>query len=236
MDSFLGRKSLESILSLQLQNSRSRFLDLLLHLQKSPQNTRDPDRLRDVLADALGEVSTLLDEVQATTEEIYEQQDLLIEIQQDLALERYRYRELFEHSPDGYLITDRAGKIEEVNPMAQLMLNRDRAQLIDKPLAVYVALDRRKEFRDRVAQFAKFELTQLRNWDLDLQIEREAALPVSVSVRALHSSDSRSLCWIVRDATRDRQLQAKVKALEAKLEQEIAEKQALMQPYGDRDD
>ncbi|CAA9401470.1 hypothetical protein AVDCRST_MAG94-5938, partial [uncultured Leptolyngbya sp.] len=48
--------------------------------------------------------------------------------------ERQRYQELFEFAPDGYLVTDAQGKIQEANLAAARLLNIEQRFLVGKPL------------------------------------------------------------------------------------------------------
>jgi PAS domain S-box-containing protein len=108
-----------------------------------------------------------------------------------------------------YFITDRAGKIERANQSAQVMLNCREEQLIGISLVMYIPLDRRREFRDRISQFAQSNVVQVTQWDLEMQISPDATLPVRVSVRSMNGLEGSSLCWTVRNMAEFRQLQAK---------------------------
>ena len=60
---------------------------------------------------------------------------------------RQRYQELFDFAPDGYLLTDPAGVIQQANRAAVALLNAPSALLVNKPLIVFVAPTERKAFR-----------------------------------------------------------------------------------------
>jgi len=55
-----------------------------------------------------------------------------------LETERQRYRDLFEFAPDGYLVTDADGTIQEANQAAALLLGVRQDFLGGKPLVVFV--------------------------------------------------------------------------------------------------
>jgi PAS domain S-box-containing protein len=63
---------------------------------------------------------------------------------------KLHYLELFESAPTAYLITDRAGTIEDANGAAVDLFQRRRRQLIGRPLAALIALDQRHAFRSRL--------------------------------------------------------------------------------------
>jgi PAS domain-containing protein len=56
-----------------------------------------------------------------------------------LAAERQRYLEFFQHLPQACVITDRYGKILEVNRAAAELLRAPQKRIVGKPLAVYTA-------------------------------------------------------------------------------------------------
>ena len=99
-----------------------------------------------LLDDALRELYFVLEELQATDLELQQQNQSLLEAQQQLDLERQRYRTLFELAPDGYLVTDRQGKIFHANQAAATLLAVPQANLVDKPLIVFVDPADRPQF------------------------------------------------------------------------------------------
>ena len=71
-----------------------------------------------------------------------------------LAAERDHYLSFFERSPEAYVLTDAAGVIVEVNGAAVDILQRRRRELRERPLASMIALDKRADFRGRLAALA----------------------------------------------------------------------------------
>jgi PAS domain S-box-containing protein len=69
-----------------------------------------------------------------------------------LATERQQYLEFFENAAEAYVVTAPDGCIVEANGAAVDVLQRRKNYLRGKPLVVFVALDRRAEFRDRLAR------------------------------------------------------------------------------------
>ena len=51
----------------------------------------------------------------------------------------HRFRELFEHAPVAYLVTDAAGTIREANRLAGRLLSSTPRSLTGKPLELFVA-------------------------------------------------------------------------------------------------
>lgn len=79
--------------------------------------------------------------------------DLKAHVEQ-LADERQHYLDIFEQSPEAYVITEADGTIRDANPAAVDILQCRRRYLRGKPLATFVALERRPEFRTRLKALA----------------------------------------------------------------------------------
>lgn len=94
-------------------------------------------------------VAASLDEIQSMLEELQSAQDALLDRNAQLAAarraaeaERQRYRDLFEHAPDGYVVTDVGGRIREVNRAAARLLNATPESLRGQDLAHFMEDDR----------------------------------------------------------------------------------------------
>src|SRR5881409_173381 len=72
----------------------------------------------ELVSEALEDLSTALEELRVSAEQLREQNEALQAAQLELAAQRRRYQELFDLAPDGYLVTDRRGTIEEANRAA----------------------------------------------------------------------------------------------------------------------
>src|ERR1041385_1113010 len=70
----------------------------------------------------LEELSTCLEELRSADEEIIARNQELARVAADLKSEHSRYRDLFDFSPDGYIVTDLKGTIQEANLVAGRML------------------------------------------------------------------------------------------------------------------
>src|SRR4051812_27687072 len=67
-----------------------------------------------------------------------------------LAGERQQYLDFFEQASEAYVVTDPDGAIVDANGAAIDILQKRRRYLRGKPLASLVALERRREFRERL--------------------------------------------------------------------------------------
>jgi PAS domain-containing protein len=70
------------------------------------------------------ELQASLEELQIAEEELQQQQEELAASRYLVEAERQRYQELFNFAPDGYLVTDAHGVIQEANRAAAVLLQR----------------------------------------------------------------------------------------------------------------
>jgi PAS domain S-box-containing protein len=75
-----------------------------------------------------------IEELEVTEEELRQQNDELAQTQELLDAERQRYQDLFQLAPDGYVVTDSEGKIQEANRAAASLLDLEHAALLGQPL------------------------------------------------------------------------------------------------------
>src|SRR6185295_5928629 len=83
------------------------------------------------------ELSTSLEELRVASEANREQSDALAATREALFAERRAFQMLFEFAPDGYLVTDRLGKILRANRMAGELFGVPLGNLVGKPLTVF---------------------------------------------------------------------------------------------------
>lgn len=98
-----------------------------------------------VAEEAIRELQTSYEELQVSEEELRAQSQELAEAYQRLVHERQRYRDLFEHAPVGYLVTDPDGMIRDVNGTGSRLFGATQQYLRGKPLRVFVDDDARVE-------------------------------------------------------------------------------------------
>src|SRR5258708_2025968 len=132
----------------------------------APQVPRQGSQER--LAEAVEALQRTLDEVELAERELAAQNEELIAARESLEVERHRYRELFDLAPDGYVISNAEGVIEEVNQAAAALLNGSPIGLRGKPLAVFTAPAARPEFRSLLHQVGSTG-RPVRNYEAILQ-------------------------------------------------------------------
>jgi PAS domain S-box-containing protein len=146
-----------------------------------------------VLAEALAELGTTLEELRVTEEQLRAGEAFVSTVQSD----RERYRALFDEAPIAYLVTDRDGLVRQANPRASALLGVDRHWLLGKPLASFLLLEDRKAFRQRLLR-ARIPAG---NWDLRLQPRMGAPVRVRAMVGELPDPESASLVltWLLHE-------------------------------------
>lgn len=159
----------------------------------------------DLVNEALRELYFVLEELQATDDELQQQNQNLLDAQQQIEVERQRYRTLFELAPDGYLVTDQRGLIHHANRAAATLFGVDPAYLIHKPLLVMVEPDDRAKISARLAQGQNPQTC-------DLELARRDLPPLSVAATTAIISDTEgkggAILWSLRDISQRKQAEA----------------------------
>ena len=160
------------------------------------------------LTDIIEELNISLEELQAAEEELRQQNEELLATRQVVEAERQRYRELFDFAPDGYLVTDTAGAIQEANRAAAALLNISQPFLVGKPLLVFLTEAERKSFYTRLNRL--LVAGQVEQWEVRVQPSRGAAFDAGLTVAAVRDSRGQvvSLRWLLRDITERKQTEA----------------------------
>jgi PAS domain S-box-containing protein len=165
-----------------------------------------------LLPEAFKELGTASEALQVASEELQQQNEELVAARQIIEAERQQYQELFDFAPDGYLVTDAAGIIQEANHAAETLLNLPKTFLIGKPLTNFVREEDRGMFRT--------QLTRLRygDWLQEYRVIMqprhgpafEAALTVTAVRRPLGETENQlvSLRWLLRDITERKRMEA----------------------------
>ncbi len=170
----------------------------LEHLYRATPLT--PQAREQLLTESMEQLADTLEELQVAAEELRERNRLL-------ALAHHHYRELYDSAPDGYIVTDRNGVLQEANRAAARMLGAAANRLRGKPLVVFVAKPDRRAFRARIAQLGVGD--EIQEWELTLQPRGGPDLPAAVTVTAVRDSSSEPvlLRWLIRDITERKRTQ-----------------------------
>lgn len=159
-----------------------------------------------LLREALEELAIALEELRVLTEELRGQTKELAATRRSLEAEHQRYQDLFELAPDGYVVTDAHGVIEEANSAAAALLRRRRKVLAGKPLIDFVTPDDQAPFRRQLDLFDAGRVDRVQDWELHLHRYGGINIPLVVTVGAVRGPKRRlrGLRWLLRDISERR--------------------------------
>jgi PAS domain S-box-containing protein len=182
-----------------------------------------PETHQETMTLALEELSNALEELRVIMEEL-QRQDELIVARQAVELERKRYEELFDFAPDGYLVTDVEGIIQEANRAVSELLCVRVAFLIGKPLTVFVPAAEQHKFHTQLIQSIKPQLMPLQNWEVYLQPRGGVPFIGSINISAIYNQEQKiiGLRWLIRDVTERKRLEEALIKANHELELRIA--------------
>ncbi|MEH1789820.1 PAS domain S-box protein [Nostoc sp.] len=170
------------------------------------------DSPRELLQQAMTEISISLEELQQQNEELIATRHLV-------EAESQRYYDLFNFAPDGYLLTDATGIIQEANYAAAKLLNVRQSYLIGKPLAVFVHQTQRQKFRQIMLQLQ--QQGQIRREELQIFHEEGSTdFPAELTAIAVQDSQGKTgnLRWLFRDISDRHQQDQKIREQAALLD------------------
>ncbi|MGL5923503.1 hybrid sensor histidine kinase/response regulator [Chroococcidiopsis sp.] len=163
-----------------------------------------------------------LEELQISQEELNQQNEELILARNLSELQSQRYQDLFNFAPDGYLVTNCQGIIQEANRAITSLLAIDQQQLIGKPLSVFIDPQEMQVFwsqLDRLAAKANHSASEqlIQTWELNLKPFRGKPFPAEVSLAAIANSQEELVGWrwLIRDITQRKQAEAALRQSEA---------------------
>lgn len=165
-------------------------------------------------SDYLSALSKALEELKAIEEEVCRQNRELLEARQALEAEQQRYQELFEFAPDGYLITDKHGKIQEANRVAAQLLKVEKKYIVGKTLINFVAEKHRNVFRSLLLQLQSID--QVREWEIPFVAQDGAQFEAALTIVAVktESGETIALRWLLRDITTRKQIEEQLRKIQ----------------------
>jgi PAS domain S-box-containing protein len=173
----------------------------------------------------LEELAQAFEELQVAEEELHVQTEALVSSRELLEAERLRYRELFEHAPVAYVVTDQHGLITDLNRAAATLMGVAQHRLRGKPLAVFVTPARRRAFRDQLAAFGPNPLEV--GLHLRLRPRGGEVRSFSAAVGVVRYADKiRELRWLLVDETERRRRERRVRSMNEELKHRVAERTA----------
>jgi PAS domain S-box-containing protein len=181
-----------------------------------------------VLAGAVADLGTAVEQLEAAAEELLQQAEALTAAEGALMEARQRYQELFELAPIAYVVTDIKGLIRETNQAARTLLNASGRFLEGKSLALFIAKHEQVPFRSRLRQLRQG--TQAEGWTAHLQPYHQPARDVAISVAIGRTPAGRpsTLRWLLHDVTERQHLLEEQSRLRRRAEAAEAELRAFL--------
>ncbi|MDD3825207.1 MAG: PAS domain S-box protein [Anaerolineae bacterium] len=149
------------------------------------------------------DIELAFEELQLAEEELRVQNDELLQTQQAVNAERQRYQELFDFAPDGYLVTDFSGVVQEANRAAANLLGVDRCFLVGKPLSLFVDSEEQEQLRRNLEMLRRDDAGQSLRWETSMHSLEGAPFAAGLAVAPVGGAGGAliGLRWLIRDVT-----------------------------------
>lgn len=166
-----------------------------------------------VLEQAIDETAISLEELEVLAEELTQQNQELVATRHLLEVKGQCYQDLFNFAPDGYLLTDVNGVIQEANYAAAQLLNVRQSYLLGKPLAVFLHPKELPKFYQIIGQLR--QQTEKRTEHLQIfhqegKIDFVAEFTLGVA-QDYSQAKIKSLRWLFRDISDRLQAEEKIR-------------------------
>src|ERR1022692_3431075 len=140
------------------------------------------------------------------------------------SLSEQRFRELLEAAPDGILEVDQQGHIQLANAAVEHMFGYTRTELMDQPVDVLVPRSLRSQHHTHRSDYWSHPATRPMGSGLELLAERKdgTAFPVEISLSPTHYKDGFRVTAVIRDITKRRASEQKLKEIREQHNQELA--------------
>jgi PAS domain S-box-containing protein len=143
------------------------------------------------LEEAVEELSVCIEELRVSEEELHERDSRIADTTRHLQLEHQRYRDLFEFSPDGYIVMNLASVIEEANAIAAKMLNVRRELLVGKPLIVFIEKNSCAAAIRQIQKMSRQRSANAVRWQAEIKPRGKDAFVASITSSAIQDPSGR---------------------------------------------
>ncbi|MBE9127144.1 MULTISPECIES: PAS domain S-box protein [unclassified Coleofasciculus] len=167
------------------------------------------------------------EELQVTLEELRQSNEELIAARQETEQQQQRYQDLFNLAPDGYLVTDAWGVIQDANQAAKLLFAApDNHQILGKPLHLFIPKPEHKGFRNKLSQLRR--LHQLTPFEMDWRSYPGMTFTAAITVRAIQDEQGEpaQFLWLIRDISDKKRAELALQQLNQELEERVLERTA----------
>ncbi|OKH31800.1 hypothetical protein NIES2119_27925 [[Phormidium ambiguum] IAM M-71] len=153
-----------------------------------------------------------LENLQIREEELRQQNEELAIARELAEVERQRYQDLFNFAPDGYVVTDATGMIQEANQAIAALIAIEQHYLVNTPLAIYISQPDRRAFRNLLYELHQQSGVQKLQTD-EFSLQRsggEDLIPVAIAGTAVCDAQGQivGVRWLIRDISQRRQAEA----------------------------
>jgi PAS domain S-box-containing protein len=184
----------ESFFTERIQTAYARTETLYRAVQESPQQST-------LLLQCLEELQVSLAELEVAQEELHQQSETIVAAQIKIEAERQRYQDLFNFAPDGYLVTDNYGTVQEANCAAATMLHIGQQHLVGKPIITFIPEEKRRSFRNILNELPM--LNRIQEWEVQMCGRGNVCFEAAVTVEVVRNPEGQvtALRWLIRDVT-----------------------------------
>ncbi|PSF37846.1 hypothetical protein C7H19_07630 [Aphanothece hegewaldii CCALA 016] len=158
------------------------------------QITNIADLSPELLTESVEELTVALEELNVAQEELLQQNQELEQARIQVEVERKRYQDLFESAPDGYLVTDGAGIIQQANLAATELLKVPQQYLVGKPLTIFIPTQERPIFRSKLNKL--LEEAKISEWELNIKPRWGEMFTAAITISVLHQQENGSVSWL----------------------------------------
>ena len=205
-------------------DAAERHLDVL---QRRAQEA--PADQQELLLESLEQLSSAMEELHVSAEELRQMNEELVEAGRAVEIQRKMYQDLFDFAPDGYLVTDQNGIIQEANRAAESLVQRRREFLRGKPLAILVSGEQRKEFRKLINDLRTRVEGEIPGREFRFRTRRKEIVDVALGVTATRDAGGLPVTvrWQVRDITQRKLAEREIQKVQEALRRNREELRAL---------
>lgn len=164
-----------------------------------------------LVMDCLKELQMALEQLQVAEEELHQQNQELGASRLLAEAEQRRYQQLFEFAPDGYLVTDLYGIVQEANKAASALFKIPQHFLSGKPLISFVPEEHRRGFRALLNQLSIIE--RIQEWEIPLQKRQHGLFDAAITVETVRDGNHEAIAlrWMIRDVTLRKQAEERLR-------------------------
>lgn len=152
----------------------------------------------DLLPQAFKELYSNSKMVQLAAEQLYQQNEELLQTRNLLEAERLHYYDLFEFAPDAYFVTNSEGIIQELNLATAKLLNVSKQMLLGQSMINFISIEEKESFRSELNQL--FQSDESKEIVLRLQPAHGESFDATLTVATVRNQYGKPTClrWLLR--------------------------------------